>query len=593
MTFMLTKKDLGAFRRPRTNSTKNGSSNIVQSTFGWKLTSDAPAACQPGVKYEAPQNINVSWVENNLSLSWTAAEKYPALVEVLFRRDESPTELWENRTTNTTIKTSKHQVTVDNLLKHTAYQVQIRHRSNQAHNPLWSDWSPVVTVPAELEQKPEVSMTTTLEKGTRKVVLIWKPMPQAAAATGVTYSLWDTQSGRGCPCARGIHHTISTKHTTYVSLSAVNISVVARNAAGHSPQAVIQLPTTPAADLKTCNKTLLDKKLNKRTCIELYELQDGNSMPKNVITLSGMKKQKERNHIKRTVKDFVRYLYFEHKCVGGRPQTVKMCLFYQKEGVPLSEPQDFSPFSETHNSVSLSWKANPLADHQGFLTHYSLCSVKISSQKETKECYNISASVRKHCLKKLTPGTKYNITLAGVTREGEGPKATITINTLPEKPANVLLWSLSLLFVFFLISTTCTCFLQRMKDKIFPPVPTPVIPNFTASNPEKQEMLERKEEVNELTLHQLHPKRKPVPEDGEETTVDGGGWGDGTDVENERDDSVMLGGSSDGSLCPDSTDPGLKNSREEEMTALEQVDNEIAMLIYRNGLVFDVKTDSP
>lgn len=37
---------------------------------------------------------------------------------------------------------------VVNLLKYTAYQVQIRHRSNQAHNPLWSDWSPLVIVPA-------------------------------------------------------------------------------------------------------------------------------------------------------------------------------------------------------------------------------------------------------------------------------------------------------------------------------------------------------------------------------------------------------------------------------------------------------------
>lgn len=37
----------------------------------------------------------------------------------------------------------------------------------------------------------------------------------------------------------------------------------------------------------------------------------------------------------------------------------------------------------------------------------------------------------------------------------------------------------------------------------------------------------------------------------------------------------------------------LRSSREGEMTDLEQLDNEIAMLVNRNGLVFDVKTDSP
>lgn len=32
------------------------------------------------------------------------------------------------------------------------------------------------------------------------------------------------------------------------------------------------------------------------------------------------------------LKDYIRYLYFEHRCQHGRPQTVKMCFFYQKEG---------------------------------------------------------------------------------------------------------------------------------------------------------------------------------------------------------------------------------------------------------------------
>lgn len=51
-------------------------------------------------------------------------------------------------------------------------------------------------------------------------------------------------------------------------------------------------------------------------------------------------------------------------------------------------------------------------------------------------CHNISASLKSYNLKDLTPGTKYNITLVGVTRIGEGPKARVTINTLPEKPVN-------------------------------------------------------------------------------------------------------------------------------------------------------------
>ncbi|XP_031163124.1 interleukin-12 receptor subunit beta-1 isoform X2 [Sander lucioperca] len=546
------------------------------------------------VKYAAPRNIFMSWLKNNLSLRWSAEEEHPALAEIQFQRNDNPSESWEKRITNTTSNNLEYNATVENLLKDSAYKVQIRHRSTHARNPLWSGWSDV-TVPAELEQKPEVTMATILLNGTRKVMLTWKPMPHAAAASGVNYSLTDTQSSHGCHCQKNRYPIITPQntHTTYVSFSAVNISVIAKNAAGYSPRAIVQVPAELAADLKICDKTLLNETLNRTTCLELYELQDGDSMPKNVITLTGRKKKKAKQ-IRRKIKDYVRYLYFEHRCDDGKPQTVKMCIFYEKEGVPLREPQDLISFSETHTSVNLSWKAIPLVDQQGFLTHYGLCSVKISSQNVLKECVNISASLMKYRLENLAPGMKYNISLVGVTRVGKGPEATVTINTLPEKPVNVW-WSLGLLFLFFLMTTMCTCIFKRIKIKILPPVPTPVIPDFIPYQPESQESLERKEEVHELTLHQLHPEGKSVPEDAEETDVLTGEWDNGTDedVENKRGDSRMSGGSSDQSLDPSSTDDALRSSREGEMMDLEQLDNKIAMLIYRNGLVFDVKTDSP
>ncbi|KAF3835255.1 hypothetical protein F7725_027813 [Dissostichus mawsoni] len=349
---------------------------------------------------------------------------------------------------------------------------------------------------------------------------------------------------------------------------------------------------------RICDNTLLNIKPKKKTCPERFELQDTDLWPRSVSDTD--------------INDYVRYLYFEHKCIDGKPWTLKMCLFYQKEGAPLREPQDFIAFSETHTSTNLSWKAIPSADQRGFLTHYSLCSVKVSSQDERKECHNISASVMKYRLGNLTQGTKYNVSLVGVTRVGEGPEATVTINTLPEKPVTVavfthvgantififslklVLWSLCLLFLFVILTTMCTCILKRIKDNIFPAVPTPVIPDFIPYQPESQDFLERKEEVDELTLLQLHPEVKSVPEDAEESVVLAGEWEEDTDEDedNERWDSRMLGGSSDECLSAGSTGEALRSSREGEITDVEQLDNEIAMLIYKKGLVFDVKTDS-
>lgn len=104
-------------------------------------------------------------------------------------------------------------------------------------------------------------------------------------------------------------------------------------------------------------------------------------------------------------------------------------------------------------------------------------------------------------------------------------------------------------------------------------------------------MSEKKEVVHQLTLHQLHSEGKSLYEEAEEATVLTGEWDEGTDedVDNERS---YLATSSDECASPGSTDQALRNSGAKETMGLEQVDTELALLIYRNGLVFDVKTDS-
>ncbi|XP_041861141.1 tyrosine-protein phosphatase Lar [Melanotaenia boesemani] len=558
----------------------------VEAHVGNSITCTSPrrsGILQDTVKYETPSNISVVWLKNNLSLSWPAAEENPALVEVWFQQYEHPTESWKNIITNTINKASMYKVIIENVLRHSSYQVKIRHRSTQARNPLWSNWSPVIIVPAALEQKPEVKSTTRLLNGTREVKLTWKGMPPAAALGGVMYSLNDTQTSNRCPCRMRRHDTHTNNYTINVSYSAVNITIIAKNAAGLSPPSIIQIPASPPANLKICDKTLLEMKRLKGTCLEFYELRDADLKPENVMTLTAKSKVKDKKQLQKNMKDYIRYLYFEHICDGGKPQTVKMCLFYKKEGVATRGPRDFRASDETDTSVHLSWKAIAYEHQRGFITHYKLCRVKISSQDEPKKCFNISTSVTKHHLENLTPGSKYNISLAGVTGAGEGLSALAIINTQPEKPANVWM-SFGLLFIFFFLSTMCTIILKRIRAKIFPPVPTPVIIHFP-SCPQVRQEVKRKEEVHEFTLHQLLSEKMTV---SEEAIVPKGeqDYMTDDDVENERSDSE---GSVDECVGPISTEKALKKQK---ITDLGQVNNELAMLIYRNGLVFDAKTDS-
>lgn len=105
----------------------------------------------------------------------------------------------------------------------------------------------------------------------------------------------------------------------------------------------------------------------------------------------------------------------------------------------------------------------------------------------------------------------------------------------------------------------------------------------------KQEILEKKEEVHdELTLLKLYPEGKSVSEEAEDVRVL---RDDGTDEDVDHDRSTLEECSDDCS-SPGSTDEEQRNSKG-EITDLEQVDNELAMLIYKNGLVFDMKTELP
>ncbi|XP_056894938.1 LOW QUALITY PROTEIN: uncharacterized protein LOC130529063 [Takifugu flavidus] len=501
------------------------------------------------VKYDVPRNVSMSWLKGDLTLGWTAVQDHPALAEVRFRVHERLAETWETRMANTSLINSTYQMTVENLLKHTAYQIQIRHRSIRVLNPLWSDWSPVVTVPAELHQQPVVSIETKVVNGSRKLRLTWMPMFQAASVTGVTYSITDTQSSHRCPCKQ-VHHRTH--------------------------------PRTPP--LMSCDSTqlVLENTTGKELTItvELYEFQDGDWRPAEVITSTKRNKNE-------TMKDYIYYLYFEHRCPGRKPRTDKMCVFYHKEGVPLSEPLDFRVFDELSNSVSLSWKTIPIESLRGFLSHYRLCSIKINSEEKDEVCYNVSASVTEHRFENLTPGSKYNISLAAATGAGEGPRVFRIVNTLPESHVTVLLWVLSGLFVMFLISTMCTCMLRQIKQKIFPPVPKPVILDFTHYQAQNQnKTLERPEEVDELILYQMQPEGKSTTENAEERLFRGH-WYEDKDEDTDDDNAGLRTSEDYGDEHLDCTAQTTKGSRD----ARTDLDHEIERLIYKNGLVFDGKAD--
>lgn len=94
--------------------------------------------------------------------------------------------------------------------------------------------------------------------------------------------------------------------------------------------------------------------------------------------------------------------------------------------------------------------------------------------------------------------------------------------------------------------------------------------------------------MDELTLYELQQEKRLTPEGAEETLVRGEYEDMDEDTKEDSADSRVWEHYGDEGL--NSTEQALKKSRSE--TRKTELANEIAMLIYRNGLVCDVKTDS-
>lgn len=152
-----------------------------------------------------------------------------------------------------------------------------------------------------------------------------QPVPRAAAVSDVTYTA-DIKFPSGCPCKDKQHDTKGNLLVAYVSYTAVSISLRAKNAASSSPTVTKHIPDVSTSDLRgkacvrvsvcvskcneqfsnskpkrhfllvtpACKNTSLAEKFKKGTCLQLYELQDGDQGPKKVITLTAKMDKRQR-----------------------------------------------------------------------------------------------------------------------------------------------------------------------------------------------------------------------------------------------------------------------------------------------------------
>ncbi|XP_067086026.1 interleukin-6 receptor subunit beta [Osmerus mordax] len=529
----------------------------------------------------------MEWSSNskNITLKWNGEKSKAVIIDVQFRIMDDPLPAWENKTIETNSSNDmKVKVTLDNLPHQSAYQVRIRQKPNYVKTPLWSDWTPLLDVPSEIKNPPEVNWTEQDNNGSRLLKLTWDANQYSPSAGTVTYNL----SIHDWPCQKKenhINHINASEFTTTVTYSAVEVSIFAFNIMGRTPSTPLLVP---AIHKKTCSDNKPTKPetrgLNK-ACLEWYKLTDGETRPELVNIVKSTQTLQE---ITEEMEDYVRYYYFRHSCHKKKPQTTAWCTIYKKEGAPTKAPQEFSAVDVTHNSALLNWKPIPVPDLQGFLIHYEIC---ITANINKTDCKIVLESHTEYTLENLTPESSYNISVAGVTIIGSGPKANVGFKTGSD-PFTV--WRIVFCMIPVLIATIMVSFLaNRLKRKFWSLVPAPVL-RKDGYEEKRQNLWEVTEEVDEVSLQKWNPQDPQNPNQEKLTILDVCEIDEGED-DGEKGSQGELG-TSDACvpLSPDYKSQVLTDLGDLETTDTNEEENdcEAVILMYRNGLVFDMKAIS-
>ncbi|XP_076135307.1 uncharacterized protein il12rb1 isoform X2 [Alosa pseudoharengus] len=563
------------------------------------------------VKYPAPAVKHKSRSSGLLILKMDKPADFKAAdYQIRYKETRDNTSPWAYKNFTTEEHKNITDVFQMSVRMEAAYELHVRRRARQVRYAAWSDETYII-IPVRLTAALAVSWNTTLnqEKNARTLTLSWEHPSSELSAGGlrfnVSYSVW--------PCGSKAHSTEVTEVTEVklnITLSEVQFSIYARNQ-------------------MDCPRTLVlegRKRERKQLCWEWYRLDDGETRPDPTHVHSVTKTTASSITQIADMKDSVRYYYFIHTRKKN-PHTLYSCPVYTTESTPQVSPLNLTVPVVTPTSLKVCWLPIPVAQQQGFLTHYHLCL--------SGDCENVSESQTCNTFRNLKPGSKYSISVAAATRMGSGPAVMENIWTSEDgtemtgSQRDVIIIIVSLLVLTLL--ALCPFLFIRLVSHKLPAVPKPVIAVSIKYSPSSQEVPPPKEEVHVVTLEHVqkppetlcitpeeehtllqeeeeeeHTLLQEEEEEEEEHTLlqeeeelgraeSGNTHQEGEEGEEEgnEEDQVMKTDECDGTLNPNYKRQTLRIPEVTEMMekALSENECDVTLPVYKNVQVFDMKPE--
>ncbi|XP_010887884.2 interleukin-6 receptor subunit beta isoform X2 [Esox lucius] len=155
------------------------------------------------------------------------------------------------------------------------------------------------------------------------------------------------------------------------------------------------------------------------------------------------------------------------------------------------------------NDAELRWMEIPLDKQQGFITNYTI----FYTMGKQEQSITVSADTYSYTLKHLTSGSKYVVRVMASTVAGDTFGPEYTFNTLEYAPGEIegIVVLVCLAFLFLVVSLVVTCILkmERIKKKIWPPVPDPsnsTIANWSPDFPSKADPVSKENALGDVSV---------------------------------------------------------------------------------------------
>ncbi|KAJ7988195.1 hypothetical protein DPEC_G00321090 [Dallia pectoralis] len=193
--------------------------------------------------------------------------------------------------------------------------------------------------------------------------------------------------------------------------------------------------------------------------------------------------------IRGDLEKFKRYNVSVYPLYSGKPGKPRTEAVYLEQKAPKVGPV-VKTSQDWKNEVELEWTEIPLDDQQGFITNYTI-SYTTGNQENF---WVVPANTFSHTLKNLTGKSKYVVKVMASTVAGGTWGTEFTFNTLEYDPGEMagIVVSVCMTFLFLVVSVVVLFIfkMERIKKKIWPPVPDPsnsTIANWSPDFPYKKD----------------------------------------------------------------------------------------------------------